>query len=56
MADSKTQTAKDLEKVWQAMRRHSGKTTVLVDDSVLKAHMQPFNHLFYTRANARTLV
>ena len=45
MADSKTQTTKDLEKVWQAMRRHSGKTTVLVDDSVLKAHMQPFNHL-----------
>ncbi|KAI4526281.1 hypothetical protein K525DRAFT_250449 [Schizophyllum commune Loenen D] len=42
---SKTQTTKDLEKVWQAMRRHSGKTTVLVDDSVLKAHMQPFNHL-----------
>ncbi|KAL1674562.1 hypothetical protein EV122DRAFT_220332 [Schizophyllum commune] len=42
---SKTQTTKDLEKVWQAMRRHSGKTTVLVDDSVLKAHMQPYNHL-----------
>ncbi|KAI5897614.1 uncharacterized protein SCHCODRAFT_02596461 [Schizophyllum commune H4-8] len=42
---SKTQTTKDLEKVWQAMRRHSGKTTVLVDDSVLKAHTQPFNHL-----------
>ncbi|KAL1749077.1 hypothetical protein HDZ31DRAFT_28396 [Schizophyllum fasciatum] len=49
---NKTPTTKDLSKVWRAMERHSGKTTVLVDDSVLKAHLQPFNHLClpeYTR-------
>ncbi|TRM65708.1 hypothetical protein BD626DRAFT_546187 [Schizophyllum amplum] len=42
---SKTQTTKDLSKVWREMREHSGATTVLVDDSVLKAHLQPYNHL-----------
>ena len=45
MPVKKTPTTKDLAKIWKAIPEHSGKSTVLVDDSVLKAHLQPFNHL-----------
>ncbi|KAL1726944.1 hypothetical protein EV714DRAFT_218366 [Schizophyllum commune] len=41
----KTPTTKDLAKIWKVIPEHSGRSTVLVDDSVLKAHLQPFNHL-----------
>ncbi|KAI5897607.1 uncharacterized protein SCHCODRAFT_02609778 [Schizophyllum commune H4-8] len=41
----KTPTTKDLAKIWKVIPEHSGKSTVLVDDSILKAHLQPFNHL-----------
>ncbi|EAU81625.2 phosphoprotein phosphatase [Coprinopsis cinerea okayama7 len=40
----KTQTTKDLEKPWAALG-HSARTTFLLDDSPLKAHLQPWNHL-----------
>ncbi|KDR71857.1 hypothetical protein GALMADRAFT_33842, partial [Galerina marginata CBS 339.88] len=46
----KTQTVKDLEKppsltLEEDKPRHSAKTTLLVDDSPLKAILQPWNHL-----------
>ncbi|TFK24436.1 hypothetical protein FA15DRAFT_592402 [Coprinopsis marcescibilis] len=40
----KTQTTKNLEKPWAELG-HSPKTTFLLDDSPLKAHLQPWNHL-----------
>ncbi|KAL0580458.1 hypothetical protein V5O48_001528 [Marasmius crinis-equi] len=49
----KTQTTKDLTKPWKWSRIHSAETTVLLDDSPLKAKLQPHNHLCvpeYTRA------
>jgi len=48
----KTQTFKDLEKPWaeldesaEGLTRHSALTTILIDDSPLKAALQPWNHL-----------
>ncbi|KAK1231045.1 hypothetical protein PQX77_005852 [Marasmius sp. AFHP31] len=41
----KTQTTKDLNKPWKWSRIHSAETTVLLDDSPLKAKLQPHNHL-----------
>ncbi|RXW19610.1 hypothetical protein EST38_g6239 [Candolleomyces aberdarensis] len=45
--DRKTQTTKDLAKPWKALSHlnHSAKSTLLLDDSPLKAHLQPWNHL-----------
>ncbi|KAG8976717.1 hypothetical protein FRB90_009039, partial [Tulasnella sp. 427] len=40
----KVQTVKNLEVVWDKLP-YSVRNTVLVDDSPLKAHMQPFNHI-----------
>jgi hypothetical protein len=34
-----------LAKTWAAFPMHSAKTTILLDDSVLKAQLQPWNHL-----------
>ncbi|KAI3609305.1 phosphoprotein phosphatase [Moniliophthora roreri] len=45
---AKTQTTKDLSKPWKLVsttQQHSEKTTLLVDDSQLKARLQPYNHL-----------
>ncbi|KAL0064412.1 hypothetical protein AAF712_008712 [Marasmius tenuissimus] len=41
----KTQTTKDLNKPWKWSRIHSAETTILLDDSPLKAKLQPHNHL-----------
>ncbi|KAJ7769679.1 hypothetical protein DFH07DRAFT_915121 [Mycena maculata] len=41
----KTQTTKDLEKPWAAFPEHSARTTLLLDDSVRKAHLHPNNHV-----------
>ncbi|KAF8582997.1 hypothetical protein K439DRAFT_1634767 [Ramaria rubella] len=45
----KVQTVKNLEKRWSVMSgnmpHHTAETTLLVDDSALKAHLQPYNHL-----------
>ncbi|TRM65699.1 hypothetical protein BD626DRAFT_627728 [Schizophyllum amplum] len=48
----KTQTTKDLTIPWQKLRLnpgdgkpHSASTTLLVDDSPLKARLQPYNHM-----------
>ncbi|KIJ96230.1 hypothetical protein K443DRAFT_682452 [Laccaria amethystina LaAM-08-1] len=51
----KSQTTKDLAKPWSALQldsatattpsEHSALTTILVDDSPLKAKLQPYNHL-----------
>jgi hypothetical protein len=42
------QTTKDLEKHWSTLPTspplHSAETTLLLDDSALKAHLQPYNH------------
>ena len=53
--DRKSQTTKDLAKPWSALhldstlsdspQKHSALTTILVDDSPLKAKLQPYNHL-----------
>jgi hypothetical protein len=44
-ADRKTQTTKDLAKPWAAFPSHDARTTLLLDDSALKAHIHPHNHL-----------
>lgn len=45
----KVQTIKDLEKPWSFLASvgsaHSAKTTLLLDDSVKKAVLQPYNHV-----------
>ncbi|KAJ7267258.1 hypothetical protein C8J57DRAFT_1327125 [Mycena rebaudengoi] len=41
----KARTTKDLAKPWGAFPEHSAHTTVLLDDSALKAHLQPWNHI-----------
>lgn len=52
----KSETTKDLAKPWSALhldsttsadsaQKHSALTTILVDDSPLKAKLQPYNHL-----------
>lgn len=45
----KTQTTKDLAKPWADPKLkalgHSARSTLLLDDSPLKAHLQPWNHL-----------
>ena len=54
LPDRKTQTTKDLTKPWTQLpltsslspsQPHSAKTTLLLDDSPLKAHLQPYNHV-----------
>src|SRR5882762_4500790 len=63
-SDRKTQTTKNLSKLWEQLSpasssrsfstsneqpiivpAHSAMTTLLVDDSPLKARLQPYNHL-----------
>lgn len=48
----KVQTVKNLEKLWEGLGAlsdgeptFSERDTILLDDSALKAHMQPYNHL-----------
>ncbi|KAJ6598297.1 hypothetical protein DFH09DRAFT_56582 [Mycena vulgaris] len=41
----KTQTTKDLETPWAAFPTHNARTTLLLDDSALKAHLHPHNHV-----------
>ncbi|EIW76395.1 hypothetical protein CONPUDRAFT_111312 [Coniophora puteana RWD-64-598 SS2] len=42
----KTQTTKDLAKPWMLLSGHSNPhTTLLLDDSPLKARLQPYNHV-----------
>ncbi|KAG6850375.1 hypothetical protein H0H93_014329, partial [Arthromyces matolae] len=42
----KVQTTKDLSKAWSKLPlSHSARTTLLLDDSPLKAILQPYNHL-----------
>ena len=45
----KVQTVKDLERCWSglpdSLPSHSAETTLLIDDSARKAHLQPHNHL-----------
>ncbi|KAJ7100732.1 hypothetical protein B0H15DRAFT_770143 [Mycena belliarum] len=41
----KTQTTKDLRTPWGAFPAHDARTTLLLDDSVRKAHLHPFNHV-----------
>ncbi|KAJ7176771.1 hypothetical protein C8R46DRAFT_1077286 [Mycena filopes] len=43
--DKKIQTTKDLSKPWTAFPDHSSRTTLLLDDSALKAHRHPHNHV-----------
>ncbi|KAK7047704.1 hypothetical protein VNI00_006474 [Paramarasmius palmivorus] len=45
---AKTQTTKDLEKPWSLLpdlNQHNAQTTLLIDDSPLKALLQPYNHI-----------
>lgn len=39
------QTTKDLTQIWNGIPDHSSATTLLLDDSPRKAHLQPWNHL-----------
>ncbi|KAJ7916741.1 hypothetical protein B0H13DRAFT_1996905 [Mycena leptocephala] len=41
----KNQTTKDLAKLWAVFPEHSQRTTLLLDDSALKAHLHPHNHV-----------
>ncbi|KIY68637.1 hypothetical protein CYLTODRAFT_489656 [Cylindrobasidium torrendii FP15055 ss-10] len=41
----KTQTVKDFSKVWSTFPAHSNRSTLLLDDSLSKARLQPHNHL-----------
>lgn len=41
----KTQTTKDLSRVWTSLDDFSGKNTILLDDSPSKARLQPYNHI-----------
>lgn len=43
--DKKSQTIKDLKRVFKAFPEHSVMSTLLLDDSFRKAQMQPFNHV-----------
>ncbi|KAF8201318.1 hypothetical protein K438DRAFT_1821788 [Mycena galopus ATCC 62051] len=43
--NKKTPTTKDLAKPWAAFPEHSQRTTLLLDDSARKAHLQPHNHV-----------
>ncbi|KAG6917198.1 hypothetical protein DXG01_003402 [Tephrocybe rancida] len=53
LVDRKTQTTKDLARPWaqiqpsssSSQKEHSARTTLLLDDSPRKAHLQPWNHL-----------
>ncbi|KAF9258932.1 hypothetical protein L218DRAFT_706738 [Marasmius fiardii PR-910] len=45
MYNKKTQTTKDLTKLWKEWRHHSAESTLLLDDSPLKARLQPYNHV-----------
>lgn len=44
LADQKVQTVKNLDVVWKQLPYSVG-NTLLIDDSPLKAHMQPYNHI-----------
>jgi len=55
------QTVKNLEKLWEGLgppaegeNQFSAKDTILLDDSALKAHMQPYNHLILPEYDAET--
>ncbi|KAJ7705551.1 hypothetical protein B0H17DRAFT_1038291 [Mycena rosella] len=56
----KTQTTKDLRTPWGAFPAHDVRTTVLLDDSVRKAHLHPNNHVcvleYLQETRARDLV
>ncbi|KAK0213182.1 HAD-like domain-containing protein [Desarmillaria ectypa] len=41
----KTQTTKDLSRVWASLSDFNGKNTILLDDSPYKARLQPYNHI-----------
>ncbi|KAF8515564.1 hypothetical protein JB92DRAFT_2788887 [Gautieria morchelliformis] len=45
----KVQTVKDLEKCWSNLTdtspSHTAETTLLIDDSARKAHLQPYSHI-----------
>ncbi|KAI5824787.1 hypothetical protein K523DRAFT_314651 [Schizophyllum commune Tattone D] len=59
----KTQTTKDLAIPWRKLqlnpgyggKPHSASTTLLVDDSPLKARLQPYNHMAIREYDADTL-
>lgn len=42
-------TTKDLQKIWSQLphpfNEHTSSTTLLIDDSMEKAHLQPYNHI-----------
>ncbi|KAJ7054155.1 hypothetical protein C8F01DRAFT_497406 [Mycena amicta] len=44
-SSQKTPTTKDLVTPWKAFPSHNAQTTLLLDDSVRKAHRHPFNHV-----------
>jgi hypothetical protein len=54
MSGQKVLTIKDLSKVWNAFPKHSAYTTLLLDDSFLKAQRQPWNHLILPEYIAET--
>ncbi|KAJ7593425.1 hypothetical protein C8J56DRAFT_886371 [Mycena floridula] len=43
--ETRNETIKDLDRVWNAFPGHSTNTTILLDDSVLKAQLQPYSHI-----------
>lgn len=53
--DQKTQTTKDLAKPWSQLADglHSALTTILLDDSPLKARLQPYNHVCIPEYNGK---
>lgn len=60
-AGRKVQTVKNLEKLWDGLgsvpegeEQFSALDTILLDDSALKAHMQPYNHLILPEYDAET--
>jgi hypothetical protein len=54
LLDNKTQTTKDLNKPWKKLigHGHDARSTVLIDDSALKARLQPYNHLCLSEYDA----
>ena len=53
------QTVKNLERLWEGLgtppggEPFSARDTILLDDSALKAHMQPYNHLIVPEYDAK---
>ncbi|KAF8312118.1 hypothetical protein DL93DRAFT_2082527, partial [Clavulina sp. PMI_390] len=57
----KVQTVKNFDRLWEGLpappdgeEQFSAVDTILLDDSALKAHMQPFNHLILHEYDAET--